>query len=309
MHNVTIKQLRAFMALKAEHNFTRAAASVFLSQPAFSALINGLENEVGFRLFDRDTRSVRLTPDGEMFTHIATRFIKMHQASIQEVEAIANGGKGRVCLAALPSVAVNWLPAVVPPFRKEYPKVRVDLIDAPSDRCIQALEDGIADLALTAFNVSNDEFTSEKIYTEPFYFVCRDDHPLAGLKSVRMEALVNYPIINFAQSTSIRQHLDGKIPSFVSFDNIEVEQLTTMMGLVMAGIGASIIPELALYQFKVNNIVHIPFEDLGAYRDIHLIKRADRTLSIAAKNICDMLIKHVRLMSELQQDARSAPAS
>lgn len=281
------------MALCSERNFTRAATSIFLSQPAFSALINSLESEIGFRLFDRDTRNVRLTPNGEMFKHIAARILNVHQSSVQEVQAIAEGSRGHLSIAALPSVAVNWLPAIIAHFRAQFPYIQINLIDAPSDRCLVALEDGIADLALTTFRPENEQFTSEKIYTESFFLICRDDHPLAVKTSVKVEDLVGHSIINFAASTSIRQHLKDKLPASSCMENLEVEQLTTMMGLIMAGLGISVVPKLALYQFDVKHLVRIPFDNLDAYRDIHLIKRSDRTPSVAAQNFCQILLEHI----------------
>ena len=298
MRNISIKQLRAFRALQCERNFTRAAASVFLSQPAFSALINNLESEVGFRLFDRDTRSVRLTPDGELFTPIAERLLKLLKSCEQEIESIANGNQGRICIAALPSAAVNWLPAIITTYRVQFPKIKISLIDAPSDRCLQALEDGIADMAITSLKsplkVDSDLFSAECIHSEPFYLICDADHPLANRPDVGITDLAGHAIIQFAKSTSIRQHLSEKMPTSIATDHIEVEQLTTMMGLVAAGLAISIVPQLTLYQFNASNIVAKPIRDFDARRDIHLIKRADQTLSIAAHAFRELLLKHIQ---------------
>lgn len=292
--NITIKQMRAFMALSEQRNFTRAAASVFLSQPAFSALINGLETEVGFRLFDRDTRSVHLTPDGEAFYQIAARNIRLYEDSAKEIGAIRQGEQGRVCVAALPSVAVAWLPGILPEFRKQYPDVRIELFDAPSDRCIQLLNDGIADFALTAIQVSNEELHSEELCSETFHLVCHKDHRLAASDVVSVGQLQNELVLNFSKMTSIRQQLEHMLPADARYDSLEVEQLTTMMGLVAAGLGVSIIPELALYQFRHPDLVIRPFSDLRAFRHIHLLRRTDRTLSIAAENFCRALTEYAR---------------
>lgn len=292
--NLSIKQLRAFMALYEQRNFTRAAASVFLSQPAFSALINGLEADVGFRLFDRDTRQVRITPDGEAFVQIARQYIRLHEASILEIEAIARGEHGRVCVATLPSLAASWLPVILPAFRQRFPDVRVELIDAPSDRCLQAVRDGLADFACTPSVVADDGFLCEKLCSERFYFVCPEGHPLAACETIRVEQLKGLTLLSFAQSTSIRQHVEPALPKGSAHDSLEVEQLTTMMGLISAGLGASIIPELALYQFRMPGIVIRPMEDLDAQREIHLIVRSDSSLSVAAQNFRDAFTAHAR---------------
>ncbi len=291
---LSIKQLRAFMALYEQRNFTRAAADVCLSQPAFSALINGLEAEVGFRLFDRDTRQVRIAPDGEAFFQIARQYIRLHEASVQEIEAMARGERGRVCVATLPSLAASWLPVILPAFRERFPKVRVELIDAPSDRCLQAVRDGLADFACTPSVVADDGFVCEKLCSERFYFVCPEGHPLAEQRAVRVEQLKGLTLLSFAQTTSIRQHVGPSLPKGAWHDSLEVEQLTTMMGLISAGLGASIIPELALYQFRMPGIVIRPLEDFDAQREIHLIVRADSSLSVAAQNFRDAFTNHAK---------------
>ncbi len=291
--NVSIKQLKAFMALCEQRNFTRAASAVFLSQPAFSALINALETELGFRLFDRDTRSVHLTPDGEAFHAIAQRHIRLYEDSEKEIKAIGRGETGRVYVAALPSVAVSWLPAILPDFCRAYPQVRIELYDAPSDRCLQMLNDNIADFALTAFRVNDDELCSEKLCSERYHLVCRKDHPLAQHESIRLTDLDGHMVINFSQRTSIRQVLDHALPPDGRYHTFEVEQLTTMMGLIAAGLGVSLVPSLTLYQFLHPDLVTRPLAE-ELFREVHLIRRVDRSLSSAAENFCSALVSHAR---------------
>lgn len=292
--NASIKQLRAFLALRTHGNFTRAAASIHLSQPAFSGLITGLEADVGFRLVDRDTHRVRLTPDGENFAALAAHMVGLYDASAKEVEAIARGERGRVCVAALPSVAVSWLPAVLPGFRASHAQVRVELIDALSDRCLQALADGVADFAITAPAAVPPDMVAQTLCDEAFHLVCAPDHPLAGRDSITMADLAGMTLLNFAANTSIGQHLARAIPGGARFDTIEVEQLTTVMGLVAAGVGASIVPDLALYQFRRPDLRILAISDFPLRRQIHLVQRADRTLSLAAAALRDALIAHAR---------------
>ncbi len=148
--NLSIKQLRAFIALTETDNFTRAAQKINLSQPAFSSLIAGLEEEVGYRLFDRDTRKVQLNADGLHFIDIARRLVQTHDDAVGEIKSYATGYKGKIVLAVLPSMAVEWLPQVLAQYHRAYPKIKVELLDTQWDRCLKAVLDGRADLALTA---------------------------------------------------------------------------------------------------------------------------------------------------------------
>lgn len=290
--NISQKHLKAFLALLAHRNFTRASASVCLSQPAFSALITGLEKEVGFRLFDRDSHQVRPTEDGKVFSEIAEHLVSFHDSSMKEIEAIRRGERGRVAMSVLPSTAVAWLPAVLPDFRKLYPGVRVEMIDAVSDRCLQLLIDGVVDFAVTACETDNPDLVSQLLYTESFYFVCPVGHPLAQRETIRIEELYGSPLLNFRHSTSIRQRIEKAIPPQILQDSLEVEQLTTMMGLVANGLGSCVVPELTLYQFRDPGIAIVPLSNFDAHRNIHLVRHADRTLSAPAANLCARLIAH-----------------
>lgn len=280
--NVSIKQFRAFLALYEHHSFTRAAAAVCLSQSAFSGLITALETETGLRLFDRDTHRVRPTPEGEEFVHIARRMAGLYDASTKEIAALARGERGRACIAALPSVAVSWLPAALADYRLRYPRVRVELIDALSDRCLQALADGIADFAIAAPRELPPGMEAVTLCQESFHLVCRRDHPLGALECACLADLEQATVFVFANTTSIGQYLARGLPASVRRDTLQVEQLTTMMGLVAAGIGVSIVPDLALYQFRHPDIRIVALSDFPLKREIQLITRTDCTTSTAS---------------------------
>lgn len=119
--NLSSRQLRAFIALNEQRNFTRAAQTCHLSQPAFSALIRALEDGVGTRLFDRDTRSVQLTSEGELFVDPARRLLDDMQHMLSDLEDHVQKRKGRAALAALPSLAAGWLPGIFARFRSMHP--------------------------------------------------------------------------------------------------------------------------------------------------------------------------------------------
>ena len=108
--NLSIKQLRAFTMLAECRNFTLAAKRSHLSQPAFSALIQRLETEVGARLFERSTRHVHLSPEGELFLQSALHLIDEFEWHFHDLNDYVARKKGRVRIAALPSIAAEWLP-------------------------------------------------------------------------------------------------------------------------------------------------------------------------------------------------------
>ena len=270
--NLSIKQLRAFLILSETDSFTRAAKTFNLSQPAFSALIAGLEEEVGYRLFDRDTRRVQLNANGIHFIDLARRLVQNHDDAVGEIKLRVAGDKGHVTLAVLPSIAVEWLPEVLVQYSLIQPKTRIKLIDTQWDRCLKALLDGQADLALTAGQPSLSTFNSTLLFSDKFYLLCHRNHPLAQMETVDIADIGQYPFIGFSPGTSIRQHTDKLCDAGEGFNyQMEVRQLTTMMGLIAANYGISITTGLTLFQFRHKDIAIIPFRDLALERAVYLV--------------------------------------
>ncbi len=114
--NLSHRDIQAFLALASQKNFTRAASLCHLSQPAFSALIRSLETTVGLRLFERSTRHVLLTPEGEQFLLSAQRIAAEFAACEKAMRDTAQLSQGKVAVALLPSLAAGWLPPVLRSF-------------------------------------------------------------------------------------------------------------------------------------------------------------------------------------------------
>lgn len=300
--NLSIKQLRAFIALTETENFTRAAQKINLSQPAFSALIAALEDEVGYRLFDRDTRKVQLNGNGIHFIDIARRLIQSHDDAVVEIKSYATGYKGKIVLAVLPSMAVEWLPQVLAQHHRVHPDIKVELLDTQWDRCLKAILDGRADLALTAGQPSLGTFSSRMLFADEFFLICHRNHPLAQRQSVDVAEVAQHAFLGFSQGTSIRQYTDQLMAPH-SFDYVlEVRQLTTMMGLVAANYGVSIVTGLTLFQFQHKDIAIVPFRDLSLQRGIYLVTDKERQLSQCAKEFYEFLLEKAESFTP-----RSAP--
>ncbi|XKM14415.1 LysR family transcriptional regulator [Orbaceae bacterium ac157xtp] len=290
--NLSIKQLRAFMALAETENFTRASEKVNLSQPAFSALIATLEKEIGYRLFDRDTRKVQLNSEGLHFIEIARNMISSYENSVNEIKARAKGEDGKVTLAMLPSIAVQWVPELLAKFNKLNPNINIQLMDTQWDRCLQSIINHTADLALTAGTPVLNELSSEVLFADNFYLICHKDHPLTQQKFVQLSDLEQHPFIAFSQGTSIRIYTD-QLTQFYNINPVlEVRLLTTMMGLIASNFGVSIVTGLTLFQFEHKNIAIIPFRDISLKRAVYLIKSRNKVLSPQAQKLYEFIKNH-----------------
>lgn len=290
--NLTTRQLRAFLDLARERNFTRAAASSYLSQPAFSALIRQLEEAMGVRLFDRTTRQVELTREGAEFQPSAARLLAEFDEALSEVSDLVASRRGRVSIALLPSLAAGWLPPVLAGYHGQYPAVELQIADVLSEACVQAVKTGRADFALAATRVDSRELRAEPFCSDNFHLVCRHDHPLATSTSLRPRDVVAWPFIQLSRTSSVRQHLDAVMHPKPLQQLIEVDQLATVSGMVSAGLGISIVPALTLYQFQSHSLVIRPLKWAGLKRNIYLIRRRDKSLSMAAQRFYEWAMEH-----------------
>ncbi len=290
--NLSTRQLRAFLTLVAEKNFTRAAAANHLSQPAFSALIRQLEDALGIRLFQRNTRVVELSPEGAEFEASARQILDSVNTALAGVSDSAALRRGRVAIALLPSLAADWLPAVLAGFRAQYPGVETQVADVLSESCMDAVRSHRADFALAAIRADTPELQAERFCSDNFHLVCPPGHPLLELPQVRPQDVARWPFIHLSRTSSVRQYIDAATKPRSLASVLEVDQLATVGGMVRAGLGVSIVPALALYQFKSPQLVTRPIRWKGLTRHIYLIQRRERSLSLAAQAFKAWLLDH-----------------
>jgi len=294
--NISSRQIDAFLALAAQRSFTRAAAQCHLSQPAFSALIRALEDGLGLRLFDRSTRHVDLTAEGENFLEAARRIRAEVDSALGAMRDAATLRRGRVAIALLPSLAAGWLPGVLARYRAEHPGIELDIADVLSESCIERVATGKADFALAAIRADTPELQAEPFCSDGFHLVCRADHPLARQRlpaagAAQLRALAAWPFIHLARHSSVRQYLEAAFHPQAMHTLMEVEQLATVMGMVRAGLGISVVPTLTLFHFQQEGLVTRPLHLPGLTRQIYLVRRRDRGLSVAAQALYTQVMR------------------
>jgi DNA-binding transcriptional LysR family regulator len=289
--NLSTRQVKAFLALAEQKNFTRAAQQCHLSQSAFSSLIRALEDAIGVRLFDRDTRNVGLTAEGRLFLVAAQRLMEDLRLALQDLGEHAARRRGRVSLAALPSLAAGWMPDLLAEFRDLYPGIEVDVADVLSESCVEHVRAGKADFALAAVRSSAPELQTEHFCEDGFHLVCRKENPLARRRQLSLSDLADEPFIHLARSSSVRQHIEAAIHPARMKQVMELEQLSTVAGMVRAGLGISIVPALTLFHFESPELATRAIEAPGLRRQIFVILRNDRSLSIAAQTLLEFLVE------------------
>lgn len=282
------KQLQAFCVLCESLNFTRASQRCNLSQPAFSALIQGLEEGVGVQLFERSTRSVQPTPAGLTFLPEARRILTEIDAALNQLRGISVQQSKQVCVALLPSLAAHWLPPVIRAFAVQQPHISILVKDVLNKACCEAILSGQAELGLASSLVDSPELQSHAVANEHFFIACHIGHPWASLQHpISAELLIQEPFIQMSPNTSVRQAVDLWSKQHLATPLIsimEVEQLSTVMGMVRAGLGVSLVPALSLEYFQDPSIAIRPLQGIPPQRTIYWVSSKYRQLTPAAKS-------------------------
>lgn len=282
--------VNAFLSLVDAGQFKLAAERCNVSQSAFSQMISRLEDQLGTRLFDRDTRHVTLTPEGRRLVPIARGLQADVEAMFAELRDYAEQRQGKVAIAALPSLSADWLPRILARFRSQHPGIRLQLRDTVFEAILDLVRKGVVDFAINALPYSSKEFDAEFLFNEPYFFVCRADHRHARREGLRLKDLEGCSYIHTLRSGSLWRWIEPHLQGIELDDTgFEVEQLGTLAGLIANGVGVSIVPGLGLSQFHRLGLKAIPLREHGLLRPLSMVTRHGQTLSVAARSLLKMI--------------------
>lgn len=293
--NMKPEQLAAFLDLARTGSFVEAARLRGISQPSLSRTIQHIERIVGRSLFDRTTRHVTLTPTGAELRPIAERLVSEFEGSFSELSRFVRGGRGRVVVAALPSVAAVLLPPAIASFRAAQPEVDVLIRDGLSESVADAVIAGHADFGLTVRPLPVRGLAYRQIMTDRFGLVCREDDPFAADTVLPWSIFQGRSFIAMAPASSVRAMTDAAfLKAGLSIAPLyECAFLGTTGNLVAAGLGVTALPSLTLPLLGALGLKWYPLAKPSLERSIGLITRVGRALSPAAERFLEEL-RHKR---------------
>ncbi|MBC7940504.1 MAG: LysR family transcriptional regulator [Chitinophagaceae bacterium] len=238
------------------------------------------------------------------FTHLVNVLDHRKPAPVLKIPACA-----QTQLPFLGSLAAGWLPAVLAEFRATYPGIELEVADVLSESCIEQVRAGKADFAIAAIRADTPELRAEQFCTDQFHLVCPAKHVLASSAQLRPRDLAPFPFIHLSRTSSVRQYLDAAVHPLQMNTLLEVDQLATVMGMVRAGLGISVVPSLTLFHFQHAGIVTRPLGWAGLTRRIYLVRRRDRSLSLAAESLHALVLRHKPPLDPVAQGRRTSGAT
>lgn len=285
--NVDLSELQAFARLAELCSFRAAAETLGLSGPALSRLVARVEGKLGTRLFDRDTRNVALTPQGEALRLLTSRVLDEAATALTEFDAYLAARRGRVTIAGLPSVAASLLPGLVARFLASHPEVEVSIIDALSDGVVAAVLEGRADLGFTAGSPDGSgRLSFRPLVEDEFVAVGAVGGPLAEDRAYAWRELARHPFVAMAPGSNVRAFTDAayaRAGLAAARPRFEVAHLATAGALVAADLGITALPSLTLTVLGRERFAVRRLEAPRTVRRIGVVQANGRTLSPAAQ--------------------------
>ena len=278
--SVTLRQFEIFAAAADAASFSAAARRLGISQPALSEAIRRIERETGTALFERTTRSLKLTDAGHHAAVIAREAVRDFTRAAERLKDTAGGKHGRITIAALPSIVCTSMPSVLVEFMRTHPGIDIAMHDVQHERAMAMVSEGIADIAITIKPAKTDDLVFDPVVFDVAHLICRRDHPLARRSTVRWRELVNVPFIGITRISSVRRLTDAAfVHSEITIESrYEVEQVPSAIALVEAGLGVTALPSLTFAMFKGRDLAIRPLVKPVLRRNVGFVTRKERRL-------------------------------
>jgi LysR family transcriptional activator of glutamate synthase operon len=292
-----LRQLHYFVSVAKKQHVTHAAEELHVAQSAVSRQIHLLEEELNLQLFVQKGRNLQLTPVGKLFLGKIEGILSDLERVIQESHEFLDPNKGEIRIGFPHSLGVNLLPTVVACYRKINPEVKFRLKQGTFNSLIRDLTKGEIDLSFISPFPENHALVSGQILlTEELYAILPAQHELAGEASLHLSQLKEEPFVMFSEDYSLRAIvLDAcKRVGFVPKFGFEGDETDTIRGLVAAGLGVSLLPEMAITERGPLQPAKVRLQEPRVTRTIGLIRRKGEKIPPVAERFQSFLIDYFK---------------
>ncbi len=294
--SIELRHLRYFIAVAEELHFGRAAERLRISQPPLSQQIRILEEQIGARLFARNNRNVSLTQAGVLFLKEAYQILAQVSAATEKAARLHRGESGELTIGFTSSAPfISTVSKNLRAFRQLYPHVHIKMQEVNTKQQIEPLLDGQLDLGVMRNTRLPDALQYRLLLREPLVAVVHEESPLAALPlgSVKFSSLADQPFVFFAREVGTA--LYDEILTLLARAGItpyitqEVGEAMTIVGLVSAGLGVSILPA-SFTRVKVDGVKYLPLAESSATTEVWLVNHKHRPVTAPAEALIRLMM-------------------
>lgn len=298
-----IETLKVFCDLVELHSFSLAAERNFITQSAVSQQIRTLEDKFKRKLLERvrGRREVKLTSAGEVFYRDAKIVLTAYDQMQESLRGLVGKIGGTVKVATVYSVGLHELPPKVGEFMSKFPSARIDLEYSRTTRVVRDVLNGSVELGVLAFPEPRRGLTIVNMPSNRLVLICPPDHKFANKPQIKAKELNGLDFVLFERDTPTRKATDKilkakgvEVKKAAEFDNIE-----TIKRAVQVGFGLAIVPEPAVSEEERSGLLSVvKLAEKEWVRQVGIIYRSDRNLSLAAKKFVQLLESDVTSVDE-----------
>ncbi len=271
---MNLQDLRYLVAVADKRHFGKAARACFVSQPTLSMQLKKLEEFLGVQLFERSNKQVVVTSVGKQLVEDARDIVQRADSFIETARTLQNPLVGEIKIGAFPTLAPYMFPKIVPSIIKSFPELKLFLIEEKTDELVAQLLSRKIDAALLAFPITEPSLEHTNVLKDPFLLAVPRGHALANRKRIATKNLAGESLLLLEEGHCLRnQALD--ICSLVDVSerqDFRATSLETLRQMVVAGMGATLMPKLAIGK-NDKNITYIPFKAPTPARTVGLFWR------------------------------------
>ncbi|OEE67652.1 LysR family transcriptional regulator [Enterovibrio norvegicus FF-33] len=283
-----LRQLRYFVSVAEQKNFTRAARKLNIAQPALSIAIKKLETNIGLNLFDRNERQVHLTQEGQTLLPHAYRILRMVEDANTEMAELRGLQKGEVRVGVPGMLGSYFFPSILMGFKSKYPDLKLSVVEAGTQSIRQMLLDGELDIGVIHSQDVPAALDTTHLISSQMVAVTSADHPLAEQTSMSFQAFFDEELVMFKKGYFHREFIDRICASHKITPNLSFETNLLAMILNIVRHGFAITALLELVTQHEPGLIAIPFEE-PVTLDISMAWRKHGYLSLADRAFIDFV--------------------
>ena len=289
-----INALQAFIEVARKESFSLASETLFITQPAISKRIAGLEEDLGTKLFNRISRKVTLTDAGKKLLPKAKELVDELNDMRRYASSLSDEIKGELLIGTSHHVSMHRLPPILKEYRQQYSDVHLDITFGESDVMCKLVERGDIELAIVTLpKTLPDSLEKRVLWVDSLHLVVGPDHPLLEQATVSLEQLAEYPCVLPTETTETYRVIHREMERRDLKLNVQMtnNNLDTLKMLVGAGFGWTLIPHTLLNESVAE--IHLDKKTLKFQRELGVVLHKKRSLSNAAKAILNAVILSV----------------
>jgi len=292
-----LDQLHTFLEIVRLRSFSKAALTCFRTQPAISAQVRQLEQELNTTLFERLGTRISLTTAGKIFAEYAEQILDLRRQAQDSINELEKVPRGELVIAANEATCLYVLPDVFSQFKKLFPNVQLHVDRSYGSRVVEAVLDNLADFGICQFPIQEKKLQVVLIHSDEIKLICAPQHPLAAARIIAPEDLLGHPLL-LPKAGTTRSRLNQWMENVEDNTQISMELDSTemMKRFVMAGLGIAFLSTSSCAEeVGEGKLVAIGLSPEPMIRRLGLIYRKDKALSKASLGLIQVILNQAAI--------------